>query len=110
MDEDQWYGNVLDLIVLTNNIADSITYAKSTRQMWLELEEIFSQINEAKLYQAQKEMCNVSQGTSDIATYFTKVTSLWDQLDDPDEIPTCTCVSTKKILWENRIKNYYNSW
>jgi len=68
------------LNVLTKTIADSIICAKTARQMWIELEERFDQINGAKLYQVQKEMCNVSQGTNDIATYFTKVKSLWDEL------------------------------
>jgi len=63
------------LNVLTKTIADSIIYAKSARQMWVELEKRYGQINGAKLYQVKKEMCNVSQGANDIATYFTKVKS-----------------------------------
>ena len=39
----------------------------------------------AKLYQVQKEMCNISQGVSDISTYYTKVKKLWDELDDLDD-------------------------
>ena len=84
--------------VLSKNIADSIIYTKSARRMWVELEERFGQVNGAKLYQVQKEMCNVSQGVSDISTYFTKVKSLWDELDDLDEIPSCSCSSAEKIL------------
>jgi len=86
------------LNVLTKTIADSIIYAKSARQIWIELEERFGQVNGAKLYQVQKEMCNVSEGTYDIATYFTKVKSLWDELDDLDEVPPCTCNSVEKLL------------
>jgi len=65
------------LNVLTKNVVDSIIYAKSARQMWVELEERFGHINGAKLYQVQKEICSDSQGTRDIATYFTEVKSLW---------------------------------
>ena len=43
-------------------------------------------------------MCNLNQGASHIATYFSKVKSLWDELDDLDEIPACTCPSAKKIV------------
>jgi len=81
------------LNVLAKNIVDSITFAKTARQMWTELEERFGQVNGAKLYHAKKELCTVSQGTDDIASYFTKVKSLWDELDDLDEIPSCTCSS-----------------
>ena len=43
------------LNVLSRNIANSIIYTKSARQMWVELEERFGQINGAKLYQIQKK-------------------------------------------------------
>jgi len=52
-------------------------------------------VNGAKLYQVQQEMCNISQGASDISTYYTKVKSLWDELDD---LPACSCSSAEKIL------------
>lgn len=49
------------LNVVSRNIADGIIiYAKTARQMWIELEERFGQVNGAKLYQVQKEMSNVS--------------------------------------------------
>lgn len=87
------------LNVLSKNIADSVIYAKSARQMWLELEERFGQlVNGAKLYHVKKEMSHVSQGTSDIASYFTKVKNLWDELDNLDEIPLCTCSIVEKTL------------
>ena len=86
------------LNVVSRNIADSIIYAKTARQMWIELEERFGQVNGAKLYQVQKDMCNVSQGNDDISTYFTKVKSLWDELDDLDAFPACTCSSAEKVV------------
>lgn len=97
------------LNVLTRNIADSIIYAKFARQMWIELKERFGQINVAKLYQVQKEMCNVNQGTNDIATYFTKVKSLWDELDDLDEISACIYNSAEKMLKREQIRNFCRS-
>ena len=40
-----WILNVVSI-----NIADSIISAKIARQMWIELEERFGQVNGAKLY------------------------------------------------------------
>jgi len=48
------------LNVLTKNIADSVIYAKTARQMWVELEERFGQVNGAKLYHVKKELCTIS--------------------------------------------------
>ena len=64
----------------------------------MELEERLGHINSAKVYQVQKEMCNISQGTTDITSYFTKVKSLRDELDDLDEVPECTLASAIKML------------
>ena len=85
------------LNVLTKPIADNIIYAKTARQMWVDLEERFAQVNGAKLYQVKKEMCNISQGANDIATYYTKMKGLWDELDDLDAIPLYTCASAEKM-------------
>jgi len=64
------------LNVVTKDIGDSIIYAKFATDMWIQLEEKYGQANGAKFYQIQKEICNVSQGTCDIATYFTKIKTL----------------------------------
>jgi len=49
------------------------------------------------LYQVMKEMCNISQGADDIAIYYTKMKGLWDELDEFDEIPLCSCTSAEKM-------------
>ena len=79
------------------------------RQLGKCVEERFGQINGAKLYQVKKKICNVNQGTNDIATYFTKVKGLWDELDDLDEILICTCNSAEKMLKRSKIKSCFNS-
>ena len=86
------------LNILTKDIGDSIIYAKSARDMWIQLEERYGQVSGAKFYQVQKEICNVSQGSNDIATYFTKIKTLWDEISDLDDIPVCSCASADKIF------------
>jgi len=86
------------LNVVTKDIGDSIIYAKSTRDMWIQLEEKYGQANGAKFYQLRKEICNINQGTSDIATYFTKIKTLWDEMSDLNDIPICSCAFANKLL------------
>ena len=66
--------------------------------MWILLEERNGQENGAKFYQAQKEICDINHRTSAVATYFTKVKTLWDEMSDLDHIPICSCASADKIL------------
>lgn len=66
--------------VLAVDIADSVLYCDSVNDIWTNLDERFDQANGARLYQLQKDICSISQGSSDIATYFTKLKKNWDEL------------------------------
>ncbi|XP_019251166.1 PREDICTED: uncharacterized protein LOC109230091 [Nicotiana attenuata] len=44
-----------------------------------ELEDRYDQTNGAKLYQIQKEINDLSQGTLDITGYYTRIKKLWEE-------------------------------
>ncbi|KAH0683220.1 hypothetical protein KY289_020972 [Solanum tuberosum] len=66
---------------LSKEIADSVSYSKIAKDLWKELEDRFGQSNGAQLYHLQKELSDLVQGSNDIVGYFTKIKSLWDELD-----------------------------
>ncbi|KAH0681315.1 hypothetical protein KY284_022400 [Solanum tuberosum] len=76
---------------LSKEIAESVLYSKTTKHIWEELEEKFGQSNGPLLYQLQKEISELAQGNLDIATYYTKLKRLWDELDSLDICQACTC-------------------
>ncbi|XP_055835085.1 uncharacterized protein LOC129903559 [Solanum dulcamara] len=76
---------------LSKEIAESVFYSKTTKQLWEELEERFGQNNGPLLYQLSKDIGELAQGNLDIATYYTKLKRLWDELDSLDTCQTCTC-------------------
>ncbi|XP_016499766.2 uncharacterized protein LOC107818295 [Nicotiana tabacum] len=76
---------------LSKEIAESVLYSKTTREIWKELEDRFGQSNGALLYQLQKELNDTVQGCSDIAGYNTKVKRIWDELDSLDTCVHCSC-------------------
>ncbi|XP_076934508.1 uncharacterized protein LOC143600821 [Bidens hawaiensis] len=47
--------------------------------------------NGVKIYQLQKNLCHLTQGSSGIATNFAKMKSNWDELNAINTIPSCTC-------------------
>nr|XP_016455842.1 PREDICTED: uncharacterized protein LOC107779857 [Nicotiana tabacum] len=57
---------------LSKDIAEKVLYSKIANAIWKELEVRFGQCNGAQLYQLQKELGDLVQGTSDIAGYYTK--------------------------------------
>ncbi|XP_009762103.2 uncharacterized protein [Nicotiana sylvestris] len=76
---------------LSKDIAKSVFYSKTANEIWKELEVRFGQCNSAELYQLQKELSNIVQGTSDIAGYYTKVKRIWDELDTLNTCVHFTC-------------------
>ncbi|XP_059277659.1 uncharacterized protein LOC132031763 [Lycium ferocissimum] len=76
----------------SKEIADSVIYSRTTKELWVSLEHRFGQTNGAKLFHLKKELSRLTQGTSNIAGYFTKLKRLWDELDSLNSNIKCACV------------------
>ncbi|XP_023730366.1 uncharacterized protein LOC111878081 [Lactuca sativa] len=85
------------LNVLLSDIAESVLYSSTTNEIWKDLDDRFAQSNGAKLYHFQKSISELSQGSDDLATYFTTLKKLWDELNSLSSIPTCTCGSAQQV-------------
>lgn len=83
---------------LYKDIGDNVFYSKITKEIWDSLEHRFGKSNGAKLFQLQKELNSLTQGNTDISSYFTKLKHLWDELDslNTDIICTCSCICEGK--------------
>ncbi|XP_022030833.1 uncharacterized protein LOC110931759 [Helianthus annuus] len=79
------------LNTLSHEIRGSVIYYATAQQLWNDLSERFGQSNGARLYQLQKSLGEISQSNSDIASYFTKLKSVWDELGVLNLLPSCTC-------------------
>ncbi|XP_059294735.1 uncharacterized protein LOC132047752 [Lycium ferocissimum] len=86
---------------LSRDISESVLYYATAKDIWEELEARFGQSSGARLYQLQKELSDLVQGPSDIATYFTKIKRLWDELDTLDSFIPCSCDCTCKAKEKN---------
>ncbi|XP_070049981.1 uncharacterized protein [Nicotiana tomentosiformis] len=64
----------------SREIAASVICLKTGREVWKDINERFGQSNGSKYLQIQREISTTTQGSSNIATYFTKLRSLWDEL------------------------------
>ncbi|XP_060188843.1 uncharacterized protein LOC132617784 [Lycium barbarum] len=76
---------------LSKEIAESVLYSQNAKDLWSDLEDRFGQANGAKLFQLQKELNAVVQGNTSVSTYFTKMKSLWDELDAFNTSSGCVC-------------------
>ncbi|KAJ0581298.1 putative retrotransposon Copia-like protein [Helianthus annuus] len=79
------------LNTLSRGISDSVLYTETAYKLWNELNDRYGQVNGAKLYQLQKSICEISQGSNDTATYFTKIKAIWDELSALNSLPNWSC-------------------
>ncbi|XP_016458497.1 uncharacterized protein LOC107782168 [Nicotiana tabacum] len=76
---------------LSKDLADSLQYVNDAKELWQGLEDRCNQTNGAKLYQLQKEINDLSQGTVDITSYYTKMKKLWEELNALNAHAQCSC-------------------
>lgn len=79
---------------LSKEIAESVEYVFDSFELLKELEDRYDQTNGAKLYQVQREINELSQGTLDITTYYTRMKRLWEELSKLHVKTQCNCNCT----------------
>ncbi|KAH0661967.1 hypothetical protein KY284_026898 [Solanum tuberosum] len=79
---------------LSKDIADNVEYVQDSAKLWRELEDRYEQTNGVKLYQIQREINDLSQGSLDITCYYTKLKKLWEELSTLNAKAQCTCNCT----------------
>ena len=62
-------------------IAAGIVHAKTAHQVWEDLRDQFGQKNALVIFQIQKAIATMSQGTMSVASYYIKLKALWDDLE-----------------------------
>lgn len=58
---------------LSKDIAENVIYSQTAEELWKELEQRYGQTDGTKMFQLQRELSRISQGTTDVAGYFTKI-------------------------------------
>ncbi|KAL2235287.1 UNVERIFIED_CONTAM: hypothetical protein Sindi_1260900 [Sesamum indicum] len=71
-------------------------YTNTSRELWMELENRYRQINGPLEYQLKKELASTSQGSMTVSAYFAKLKKLWDELASITRTPIYTCDATKE--------------
>ena len=60
------------------DVSSNIMYCETTREMWIELQNLFSQDNGPKIYNLQREISHISQNQMLVTEYYSKFKKLWD--------------------------------
>lgn len=80
------------LAALDHSIVRSVLWFKSACEIWVELEERYGHSSNAQLFSLQEEVNVLNQAMDmSILEFFTKIKSLWDELDNLNPLPVCNC-------------------
>lgn len=74
------------------NIAKSVLFFKTVREIWRDLEERFGYASMTQLSSLEQQLAEIHQGQLSVSEFYTKLKTIWDSLDDANPLPTCTCV------------------
>lgn len=92
-----------------SSLHGSVAYAETARHIWIDLEERYSQGNAIRIHQIKRELTLTTQGTLNVADYFTNLKSLWDELENYQVKRGCTYGAGKdmsKHLEEEKIHQF----
>ncbi|XP_038713409.1 uncharacterized protein LOC120007280 [Tripterygium wilfordii] len=81
-----WINNLVSTAILK-----SISNWKTARELWIDLKDRYSVMNETRVFEIIKEICNMRQGGDFVTDYYAKLKSLWDELEDYDQLPSWSC-------------------
>ena len=80
---------------LTNSVSPkiqaSIVYEDTALEIWNDLRDRFSQKNGPRIFNLQKQIAELHQGEVSNTDFFTQLKVFWDQLQNYNPFPSCTC-------------------
>jgi len=78
---------------VSDSIARSILYIQSAREIWLQLEKRFCLSNGSHKYRLNREVYAIRQNDCPVSEYYTKIKSVWGELDNMADLPHFTVVN-----------------
>uniref|UniRef100_A0A803LN92 Retrotransposon Copia-like N-terminal domain-containing protein n=1 Tax=Chenopodium quinoa TaxID=63459 RepID=A0A803LN92_CHEQI len=86
---------------MDEKIANSFTYIDSVEKLWNELKERYGETNAPLLYSLKKQFKNLEQENMPVYEYYFKIKQIWDEIQDVEGLPECTCTAMTCQLLKN---------
>lgn len=74
---------------VSKQIYKSILHFNDAAEIWKDLQARFHITNLPRSYQLSQQIWSLQQGSMDLATYYTTLKTLWDELDGANCLDTC---------------------
>ncbi|KAM0058457.1 putative retrotransposon Copia-like protein [Helianthus debilis subsp. tardiflorus] len=76
---------------MEKEIRGSVKYAHTAAEIWKDLQERFGKESAPRAYELKNKIVTTHQDGSSVSAYYTKLRSLWDEIQSVFPIPQCTC-------------------
>ncbi|XP_070005086.1 uncharacterized protein [Nicotiana sylvestris] len=90
-----WSNSMKITHFVSKELANGMMYSTNATSVWMDLKERFDEQNFTRVYQLLREICTISQGTSSVSEYYSKLKSVWDEYWSMVPLP-CDCAKHKK--------------
>ncbi|XP_049394780.1 uncharacterized protein LOC125859091 [Solanum stenotomum] len=71
-------------------------YASNAKVVWDDLFERFNKVDGSRTFNLHKEIATLSQGTSSVSVYYSKLKGLWEEFEALVPVPGCSCEGSKE--------------
>ncbi|XP_023634331.1 uncharacterized protein LOC111829472 [Capsella rubella] len=88
---------------VSKKIGQSLLYFPTAAGIWNSLISRFKQDDAPRVYEIEKRLSSLQQGSLDVNAYYTELVTLWEELKNYVELPLCTCGKCEcnaAALWE----------
>nr|GMC80266.1 Retrovirus-related Pol polyprotein from transposon RE2 [Ipomoea batatas] len=85
-----WLKSAMD-----KDIRGSVGFAITARDIWRDLEERFGKESAPRAFKIRRAVTLLRQDKGTVSTYYTKLKSLWDEMNCTTPLPMCNCQGCK---------------
>ena len=65
--------------IVSKGLISTVIYGSDAHSVWEDLRERFDKVNASRAFYLHKELVTMSQGTSSVSIYFSRLRELWDE-------------------------------
>ncbi|KAI3722511.1 hypothetical protein L2E82_33550 [Cichorium intybus] len=76
---------------MEKEIRGSVKYASTASEIWSDLRERFGKESAPRAYELKNQLSTTRQDGTSVSAYYTKLRSLWDEIQSTFPTPKCTC-------------------